>query len=108
MWNSRHVSSPAAAAALLFMHCATQHIKKVPSRKSIDGREDEEVRRTIVVHLIVIVDQRAACIPVTGSDIPQSSNTTVQLHLLISYTSHLRSETSEQSTVAQQTAIRAL
>ena len=36
----------------------------------MDEREEEEVRHTIVIHLVVIIDQRAACIADNCSDIP--------------------------------------
>ena len=86
-----HISSPAAATALPFMHgAAQQYSQEVASGKGMGVREAVEVRHTIVVQLVVIIDQRAACIPVTKSDIPQSLNLIVQSHLLTTCTSHPR------------------
>lgn len=67
---------------------AQQRSQEVASGKSTDDREEEEVRHTVIVHLIVIIDQRAACIAVNGSDIPQSLDLIVQSHLLMTCTSH--------------------
>ena len=71
------------------MHSAAQqYCQDEASDKGVDDKEEEEVRHTVVVHLVVIIDQRAACIAVNGSDIPQSLDLIVQSHLTMTCTSH--------------------